>query len=65
MYVLNAEIEDKKTLDTLKEMMKLLGIVSNSFKLEEYYQEIEEAQNEIKKGNFTNISDIKNTIKKK
>ncbi len=33
MYILNAEIENKKTLDTLMEIYKLLGLKPTKFKL--------------------------------
>ncbi len=55
MYILNAEIEDKKTLDTLKRMLKLLGIKPNSFNLEEYYDDIATSRAQIKKGSYNTI----------
>jgi transposase len=63
MYILNAEIEDKKTLDTLKSMLKLLGIKPNSFKLEEYYEDIATSRNQIKKGEFSSIDALRKKLK--
>jgi transposase len=63
MYILNAEIEDKKTLDTLKSMLKLLGIKPNSFKLEEYYEDITTSRNQIKKGEFSSIDALREKLK--
>jgi transposase len=63
MYILNAEIEDKKTLDTLQDMLKLLGIKPNSFKLEEYYDDIALSRDQIKKGKFSSLDIIKKKLK--
>lgn len=63
MYILNAEIEDKKTLDTLKSMLKLLGIKPHSFKLEEYYMDIAESRADIAKGKFKSIDTIVKKLK--
>ena len=65
MYIINAEIENKKTLDTLMEIYKLLGLKPTKFKLEEYHKEIATARKEIKSGKHSNFDDVMKKLKKK
>jgi hypothetical protein len=65
MYILNTEIEDKKTLDTVKDMLKLLGLSTKTYKLDDFYDDIAKSRAQVKAGKIATMDDVMKKLNKK